>query len=155
MIIMRRKDRKLDEKIGKEILKEGLFGVMTMAHIDGGGYGVPLSYYYDGAQIYFHCANQGLKSDCIQRDNRVSFVVVAQSDTLPEELTVAYRSVIAMGKATHVEGEEKMSALEGLISKYAPQMRGKDISCMKQNAAGTCVYKIYDLEITTKGNVSQ
>ncbi len=116
---MRRQDRELADAEIESILNRGLYGVLSMQGPDGYGYGVPLSYVYDGGAIYFHAALEGKKLDCLRRNNKVSFCVVGQAEPMTEKFSMRYRSVMAFGKIHEVKGEEKMEALLKLVDKYA------------------------------------
>jgi len=56
---MRRKKQALLFEECAEILKKGASGVLAVSGDVGYPYAVPLSYAYDGAKIYFHCAKCG------------------------------------------------------------------------------------------------
>ncbi|NVB76589.1 pyridoxamine 5'-phosphate oxidase family protein, partial [Phocaeicola vulgatus] len=82
---------------------------------------VPLSYVYDGAKLYFHCAQTGHKLDAIRRNAKASFCVVDQDQIVPEEYTTYFRSVIVFGQMRVLtDEEEKRAAIEKLAVKYAP-----------------------------------
>lgn len=72
---MRRKKQALLFEECAEILKKGASGVLAVSGDFGYPYAVPLSYAYDGAKIYFHCAKCGHKLDSIQRNSKVSFAL--------------------------------------------------------------------------------
>ncbi len=116
---MRRQDRELSPGEAADILTRGLYGVLSMIGADAYGYGVPLSYVYTGGRIYFHCAWEGQKLVYLRRHNKVSFCVVTEAVPLTEKFSMRYRSAMACGKISEVEGEEKMAALLALVDKYA------------------------------------
>ena len=118
---MRRARQALPPEECDEILRRGTSGVLALSGADGYPYALPISYVYDGTQIYFHCARTGHKLDAIARNPKVSFCVIGQDMVAPLEYTTHYRSVIAFGRMTLVEDTgEKRSALEQLGVKYAP-----------------------------------
>ena len=69
---VRRQDRLLSEERALELLREGEYGVLSMASAEG-GYGVPINYAIEGDTIYLHCALEGRKLRAIAIDQRVSF----------------------------------------------------------------------------------
>ncbi len=119
---MRRSKQLLPQEAAKEILHSATNGVLSLVDADGGVYGVPISYVYDGDRhVYFHSAVKGHKIDCIGADSRCSFCVVGQDRIVPEEFTSYFRSVIVKGtihKAT--SPDEIMKGLLLLCDKYSP-----------------------------------
>lgn len=129
-IPMRRKKQLLSLEESIALLNEGVFGVLGTAGTNGYPYAVPVSYAYAAdnpddetalGRIFIHCALEGHKLDAIQREPRVSFTVVTESETWPEKLTALFRSVIVFGRAREAANdEEKHEALLALGQKYAP-----------------------------------
>ena len=118
---MRRKKQKLSDTECKEILKQQTSGVLALCGNDAFPYAVPISYVYDGENLYFHCAKSGHKLDLIKENENASFCVIAQDDIIPEKYTTLYRSVIVFGKMKILtEGEEKRLSVERLAMKYHP-----------------------------------
>lgn len=118
---MRRKERAMMPEEARELLIRSEYGVLSTAGEDGLPYGVPLSFCVIGQNIYFHCATEGRKLDNIKQNSSVSFCVVGKRKVLPDQFTTLYESVIVSGNAREVTGEEKQSALEGLLKKYSPE----------------------------------
>ncbi|WP_423219361.1 pyridoxamine 5'-phosphate oxidase family protein [Clostridium lundense] len=117
---VRRKDRSLEEKATLELLKASEYGILSMVGANGYGYGIPLNYTLIDNCIYFHCAIEGFKLDNINKNNKVSFCVVGQTQLLPEKFSTKYESALAFGKAYEVFDEEKELALKSIIEKYSP-----------------------------------
>ena len=60
---VRRQDRLMDEARALELLREGEYGVLSMV-ADGGGYGVPVNFVWDGVRsVYIHCAPTAPQAD--------------------------------------------------------------------------------------------
>lgn len=119
---MRRFKQQLPDDEARRILARATHGVLSLVDVDGGPYGVPMSFVYDGAQtIYFHGAREGRKTDCVRHAGRASFCVVAMDEIHPEEFTTYYRSVVAEGRIGVVtEREQTIGALRMLGAKYSP-----------------------------------
>lgn len=118
---MRRKGQILSPEECAAVLDRGTSGVLALSGDDDYPYAVPLSYVYDGAKLYFHCAQTGHKLDAIRRNAKASFCVVDQDQIVPEEYTTYFRSVIVFGKMRVLTDEgEKRAAIEKLAVKYAP-----------------------------------
>ena len=139
---LRRTDRTMDSSLVETILRDGDYGVMSCTGDNGYGYGVALNYvYYDDA-IYFHCAYEGHKLDAIKNNEKVSFLVVSRSLVIPDELRTRYESVIAFGKASQVEGQEKADALYKLGDKYSKGFEAIVDEEIEKLLTNTCVVKI-------------
>ena len=119
---MRRFKQLLPEADSKEILNNVTNGVLSLLDPDGGVYGVPVSFAYDGDKhIYLHSAVKGHKIDCIASDSRCSFCVIGQDKIIPEEFTSYFRSVIIKGSIQKVsDSDEIMKGLLLLCKKYSP-----------------------------------
>lgn len=118
---MRRKKQALSPEESAAVLERGSSGVLALSGDDGYPYAVPMSYVYEGASIYFHCAKTGHKLDAVRRNAKASFCVIDKDEVVPEKYTTYFRSVIAFGTVRELEGEgEKRSAIERLALKYAP-----------------------------------
>lgn len=115
---MRRKDRELSEEEAYEILKSADYGVLSTYNGEY-PYGVPVNYVFDGKDIYIHCALEGHKIENIKKHPKVCFTVVKNYEILPDELSTAYQSAIVFGKASLIEGEEKITVLRTLGMKYS------------------------------------
>ena len=128
---MRRKRQALSREEVSSVLYRGTSGVLALSGDDNYPYAVPISYVYDGENIYFHCAKSGHKLDVIQQNEKVSFCVIDQDKIVPDEYTSYFRSVIAFGHVEVITDEkEKLSAVEKLAIKYAP----KDTAIGRKNA---------------------
>ena len=118
---MRRKKQALSQEECAAVLRRGTSGVLALSGDGGYPYAVPISYVYDGRELYFHCAKSGHKLDAIRRSPKASFCVIDQDRVVPEEYTTYFRSVIVFGTIRILEDEqEKRAAIEKLAAKYAP-----------------------------------
>ncbi|MBP3519565.1 MAG: pyridoxamine 5'-phosphate oxidase family protein [Parabacteroides sp.] len=116
---IRRKDRVLDEKGAMELLETGEYGFLSMAGTDGFGYGIPISFVKEEEHIYFHCAPDGYKLECIRENPKVSFCVVGKTQVIPNQFTTAYESALVFGTIhSDLAEEECRHALRLLVKKY-------------------------------------
>lgn len=120
---IRRKDRILDNESALRLLETGEYGFLAMNGANGFGYGIPISYVTDKeGHIYFHCAREGYKLECIEQNPKVSFCVVGNTQVIPSQFSTAYESVIAFGTiCTNLPDEERLYALRLLAKKYSPE----------------------------------
>ena len=131
---MRRKKQLLTPEESAAVLHRGTSGVLALAGDDGYPYAVPMSYVYDGAKLYFHCAKSGHKLDAIRRNCKASFCVIDQDQIVPEEYTSHFRSVI-----------------EALALKYAPDDDAADRNrAIDQEWAPLCMLELTIDHITGK-----
>ena len=85
---IRRKDRILDNELAIRLLEEAEYGFLAMSGINGYGYGIPINYVKEGDSIYFHCAPEGYKLECLRENPKVSFTVVGATQIVPGKFTV-------------------------------------------------------------------
>ena len=97
-----------------QVVRLGLFGGEYP-------YVVPLSFGYEVRDgkifVYFHCATEGKKIDCMARDGRVclEFDLFHGYVETGHSLTADYESVIAFGRASLCQGEEKVRGIRLLL----------------------------------------
>jgi len=120
---MRRKERRIEQRRELEqILEQGDVLYLALAR-DDEPYLVPLNYGYDGQDIYFHGAAQGLKMELLRRNPKVCFSVVVGMRIKPADKPCQWgvmgRSVVGFGRAVILDDEqEKIYALNQILSHY-------------------------------------
>lgn len=149
---LRRRDRKLDEKSTDNLLKKGIYSVLSTTGKDGYAYGSPLNYVFSNNSIYFHCAKEGHKLDNIKHNNKVCFCVVGDTKLQPQSFSIKYESAIVFGQIEEVREDKKYDALMSLIKKYAgefytDEMKQKAEKYIDHNYGKTRVFRI-DIENT-------
>ena len=118
---VRRQDRLLSEVEAVALLRVGEFGVLSMVSEQSGGYGIPLSFAFDGEVIYFHCAKQGHKVDSLNKHDKVSFCIYDQGYQEEGQWPLHINSVIAFGRIKMVEDYEKTVEKSRMLGlKYYP-----------------------------------
>ena len=142
--MMRRKDKALKSDEVKSLLRDGEYGVLSTAGSEHQPYGVPLNYVYMNDCLYFHCALVGQKLDNLAANDKVSFCVVGRTEVLPAEFTTGFESVIAFGRASVIDGEERYQALIGLLKKYSGDYMDE----------GRAYIEKFDQQVITAGRVS-
>lgn len=149
---MRKKNRELSPSDAVRILEKCEYGTLATVNENGYPYAVPLSYVYHGGKIYFHCAkNAGVKFANIERNPKVCFTVVGDTELLPEEFSTKYESVVVFGTAREVGGDTKQTALTMLIEKYAADFAEKGAEYIRKFFDQTCVVEICCEHMTSKG----
>lgn len=116
---MRRTEREcLDRKFLEEMLCKT--DVMTVTFQTGDfPYVLPFHFVLHNDVLYFHCALEGRKLECLKRDSRVGFSLHELLDIDREKATTHYTCLCGAGQAEVVEDkEEKRKALAALAEKY-------------------------------------
>lgn len=118
---MRRKERQQSPEWAYELLRQAEYATLCTIGTDGAPYSVPISPVLIGNDLYFHCAQEGLKYTNIKNDGRVCISCVGKTKVLPEKFTTEYESAIATGHAAFIEDESlKREVLVCLCEKYSP-----------------------------------
>lgn len=150
---MRKKEREIFGEAVEEILVQGQYGTLATNGTDGYPYVVPISYIYDDKCIYFHCAKDGFKLENIEKNNKVAFCVVADTEVLPSKFSTKYKSVIAFGEVSEITGEIKESILLKLIHKYSRDFEEEGKKYIDKAKDYTKVMKINIQHMTGKARV--
>ena len=117
---MRRSDREMDREAALAVLERATWGVLATVDDEGQPYGAPVNFALDGEALLIHGAPAGHRLDNLRRNPRASFTVVSRAETLPEEFTTDFESVIAFGTVTELTGQEKRAALVRLAARLGP-----------------------------------
>lgn len=151
---MRRKDREIGLADAEGVLAKGTYGVLSLNGAEG-PYGVPVCHVLLRGTVYFHCAMTGRKLDLLKADDRVSFCVVGEAETMPAAFSMKYRSVIVAGRAAEVTArDEKLEALDALVLKYSgPEYAAAGRTKGEAALSVTAVYAIKPETITGKARV--
>jgi nitroimidazol reductase NimA-like FMN-containing flavoprotein (pyridoxamine 5'-phosphate oxidase superfamily) len=148
---MRRFKQALTEDEIEDVLYRCTSGVLACSGDDGYPYAVPLSYYYDGSDLYFHCAMEGHKIDAIRKDPKVSFCVIDKDEIMPSEFTTYFRSVIIFGKAEIIEDSaEKSDALSKIADKYSHDFSSRIPEAVSSSLSRANIVRIKIDHITGK-----
>ena len=108
---MRKKECQTTTEQAYTILQNCKYLSIAMLNEDGSPYNVVVDVVYDQGKVYFHCASEGQKLDCIRHDPRICATGVAAAVGVPEESTTKYASVIIDGKASILTDPARKEAL--------------------------------------------
>lgn len=148
---MRRKDREQTKEFALKVADNCDYAVMSMVDPDGNPYCVPLSIVREGENLYFHCALEGHKLECLRNNSNVCVSCVGRTKNVPEEFTTEFESAIIRGKAFEVtEKEEKIHALKLICLRYAESNMANFGSAIEQSLTRTGIWKIEIEDITGK-----
>lgn len=104
---MRRIRQQLPEQECLEVLGSVPRGVLAVLGDDDYPYALPIDFVYEDGSIFFHCAKVGHKIDAISRHDKASFCVMDEGYRKEGEWALNIRSVIAFGRVSVVEDEER------------------------------------------------
>lgn len=157
--MVRRKDRLLSEEKAIELLRKGEYGILSMveeSNGEAGGYGIPFNYVWDEKKcIYFHCAPEGYKLECLKRENKVSFCVVGHTHVISNKFTAAYESIVVRGSASIVTSdEERMKALMLILDKYSPNDKEVGRKYAEKSFHRTFILKLNIAEVSGKRKIA-
>ena len=148
---MRRRDRLATEDETLEMLKEGIYGTLSVCGNDNIPYGIPLNYAYANDTIYFHCAKTGHKLDIMNENNNVCFSVVTKSETLADKFSCDFKSAVVFGKAYLVEDTgERQFAFEAILHKYCADYIPSGMEHIAKAGPAALIYKVIPDEISGK-----
>lgn len=146
---MRRTDREMDRAFALAVLDKCEYAVLAMAEPDGRPYCVPVTIARAENRLYFHCALEGRKVDCLRRDGRVCLTAVGDTHILTDQFTTEYESAVAFGTAREVEeAAEKKEALRLLCQRHVPAHMDAFDTEVSRSLHRTGVWRI-DLESVT------
>lgn len=139
---LRRIDKKMNDDKVEEILNQSDYGVLSVLGDDDYPYGIPLNYYYEDNNLYFHAANTGHKIDAINKHTKVSFTIVDTYRILPEELNTHFASVCVFGSASVMSSNEKVKYLRKLGMKYSSAFESNVNHGIKNELNETTMVKV-------------
>jgi len=152
---MRRHDRQLSDTATLELLRQGTWGVLSLAGENA--YGVPVNYALDDVQgvqwpdIFFHCALEGKKLDYIRKNSGVCLCVVTRAEVLREEFSTDYASVIVMARAEIVRDEgERLRILRLFGRRFTPFSLEEIDAYIAPHRERTCLVRLCPLEVSGK-----
>lgn len=151
---IRKQERILEESRIKALLQNGEYGVLSTTSVDGGVYGIPLSYVVEEESIYFHSGMEGHKVENIKANPLVSFCIVGNTKVLPSTFSTIYESVIVVGLIETVnDKEEKIKALRLLVKKYSPDFESEGDAYIERAVHKTNILKLNIYHVTGKGRL--
>jgi nitroimidazol reductase NimA-like FMN-containing flavoprotein (pyridoxamine 5'-phosphate oxidase superfamily) len=108
---MRRADKEITDRADIDAIVHECDVCRLGFAVDNEPYVVPVSFGYDGSDLYFHTARTGRKIDCIEANNRVCFEVERNVELIrdpeqPCEWTFAFESVIGFGMVLELASDE-------------------------------------------------
>ena len=152
---MRRRDRQLSDKAALELLRQGVWGVLSLAGENA--YGVPMHYVLDDAgdaawpDIFLHCAPEGKKLEHIRKNPGVCLCVVGKARVAPEAFSTEYASVIVMARAAIVRDAGERRRILRLFGRHFTSFSLEEIDAyIAPRDARTCIVRLHPLQVSGK-----
>ena len=148
---MRRKDREMTKEFALQVVDKCEWATLAMVTPENTPYCIPISIARIDEFVYFHCAKDGRKIDCMRHCNDVCISCVGDTQRLDDEFSTKYESAEIFGKAIRVtDDEEKIYALRALCERHTPlNMRNFD-DAINKSLWRTDIWKITIDDITGK-----
>ncbi len=152
---IRRQDRLLSQEKAYDLLKKGEYGILSMVSEENTGYGIPINFVYDDAdRIYFHCAMEGKKLRCLEKNDRVSFCIIGKTSVISHQFTTAYESVMVSGTMDiHLSDTERRYGLSLLLDKYCPNDKEVGLKYIEKSFHRTNVIRLNISSFSGKSKV--
>lgn len=124
---MRKESREMDAAFALEVFDKAPYVTVSFLRPEGKPYGVPLNLVRtDENTFYFHCALEGDKLDCIEKNPMVHLSAVSRCKPTvgPQDgsFTLEFKSAMAIGNACLVTDEkEKIEAMRAICMRFLPE----------------------------------
>ncbi len=148
---MRRKDREMPKEFALGVADKCEYAVLSTVNALNEPYCVPITIVRDKNSVYFHCAAEGEKVNCLRHNPKVCLACVGDTERAVDKFTTEYESAIIKGTAEEVkEDEEKIHALKLLCLRHTPTNMPNFDEAVNKSLSRTAVWKIDISEITGK-----
>ena len=151
---MRKKDRERDKDFALNVADNCDYAVLAMTDCDNNPYCVPISIVRDGESIYFHCAKEGAKTDCLRHNSNVCITCVMDTFKPDYFFTTTFKSAIIKATASEItDTEEMLRILRLLCLRHNPGNMAKFDAEIEKMFAATAIWKFDIVEISGKERV--
>ena len=148
---MRRKDREMSETFAWEVAGKCEWATLGIVDPSGEPYAIPVSIACEDRHIYFHSAQGGFKTECLQNHAKVCVSCVGDTHRLTDAFTTEFESAVLRGTAVEVTDEqEKVHALRLLCQRHTPANMDHFDDAIFRSLSRTAVWRIDVMEITGK-----
>ena len=149
---MRQAERQTTPEAAWAMVDSTDYAVLSLVDPEGLPYGVPLTLWRQGEDLFFHCAGEGLKTQCLEKDPHVSICCVAKAQVVPGAMTMGYASAILRGTAQEVtDPREKLDAMNAMCRRYGvPQDHPALTSGFRACLPKTAIWRIHVTSVTGK-----
>ena len=148
---MRRKERECSEpEFLKKILQQ-TDAISIAFYAEKYPYIIPVNYTLLNDALYFHCAKEGRKLECMKKNSNIGFSIYHIIDIDRDKATTHYISLYGEGQAVEVtDKQEKQCALASLAEKYKSNCKFPVNDNILMN---TTIIKINIISMSGKKNI--
>lgn len=148
---MRRIDREMPAEFAYDVTDRCEYAMLSMTDLEGLPYGLPITIVREENTIYFHCARDGFKIQCLRANPHVCLACVCDTHIIEEKFTTEFASAILRGTASEVTDDaEKIHALRLLCQRHTPAGMDGFEDAVARSLYRTAVWKIEISDITGK-----
>lgn len=148
---MRRIDREMPAEFAYDVTDRCEYAMLSMTDPEGLPYGLPITIVREENTIYFHCARDGFKIQCLRANPHVCLACVCDTHIIEEKFTTEFASAILRGTASEVTDDaEKIHALRLLCQRHTPAGMDGFEDAVARSLHRTAVWKIEISDITGK-----
>lgn len=148
---MRRKDREMDKNFALAVADKCEYAVLSLISPEGKPYAIPLSVVCEGEYMYFHCAMEGEKIDCMRNNPNGCMVCIGSTEVQADKFTTKFESAIIKGQLSEVTDEaKKIHVLRILCEKYTPTNMADFDNAIARSISRTAIWKMSINKITGK-----
>ena len=102
-------------------------------------YVVTVNFGYEPGALYFHCADQGRKADCIRANGLAGFMCIAENTLIRDPkacgFTTHYKSVTGSGRAAFLTTpEEKAHGLDVIMAHHGGPVGGYEPKVLERTS---------------------
>jgi nitroimidazol reductase NimA-like FMN-containing flavoprotein (pyridoxamine 5'-phosphate oxidase superfamily) len=152
---MLRKDKAITDRANLDLIIQQSDFCHIACSLDDKPYLLPISFGYDGHQVYLHTAAKGKKIEIISQNSQVCLSFVSQAKLIKDpdqacDWSFDYASVIIKGEAVKIDHpEKKRYALNQIMLHYS----GKSWNMPEKEVTRTMLWSVSIQEITGKGSL--
>lgn len=145
---MRKQSREMPASFALDVLQKAPFVTVGFVRPDGTPYTVPLNLVLKGADtLYFHCATEGEKLECIAHNPVVHLTAVSRCKPTvgPKDgsFTLEFKSAMANARAEIVTDDaEKVEALRLICLRFLPGHMDAFDASIQRSLARTAVVRL-------------
>ncbi|MDD6816239.1 MAG: pyridoxamine 5'-phosphate oxidase family protein [Firmicutes bacterium] len=148
---MRRIDREMPAEFAYDVTDRCEYAMLSLTDPEGLPYGLPITIVREENTIYFHCARDGFKIQCLRANPHVCLACVCDTHIIEEKFTTEFASAILRGTASEVTDDaEKIHALQLLCQRHTPAGMDGFEDAVARSLHRTAVWKIEISDITGK-----
>ena len=148
---MRRIDREMPAEFAYDVTDRCEYAMLSMTDPEGLPYGLPITIVREENTIYFHCARDGFKIQCLRATPHVCLACVCDTHIIEKKFTTEFASAILRGTASEVTDDaEKIHALQLLCQRHTPAGMDGFEDAVARSLPRTAVWKIEISDITGK-----